>query len=133
MIRRFLPWIIGAAYFICPYDLFPDFFVGPGWLDDLVVLGLVWWWNTRRGRMGPEAAADSAAGGSQREGMPPDDDPYDVLGVSPGASMEEIRAAYRRLVAQYHPDKVQHLGPEFQKLAHEKFVAVQQAYQRLKR
>lgn len=131
MIRRFLPWIIGAVYFICPYDLFPDFFMGPGWLDDLAVLGLVWWWNTRRRGAGPQAA--EAGGGSRPEEMPPDDDPYEVLGVSPEASLEEIRAAYRRLVAQYHPDKVQHLGPEFQKLAHEKFVAVQQAYQRLKR
>jgi DnaJ-class molecular chaperone len=48
--------------------------------------------------------------------------------VKRGASKEEIKAAYKKLVAQYHPDKVQHLGKEFQELAHKKFVAIQRAY-----
>src|SRR3954453_5953103 len=32
-------------------------------------------------------------------------DPYDVLGVSPGASREELHDAYRRLVKLHHPDR----------------------------
>ena len=31
-------------------------------------------------------------------------DPYDVLGVSPGASREEIKAVYRQLARTFHPD-----------------------------
>lgn len=32
------------------------------------------------------------------------DDPYKVLGISPGASQEEIKKAYRKKVKEYHPD-----------------------------
>lgn len=35
-------------------------------------------------------------------------DPYDVLGVAPGASHDDIEAAYRRLVRVHHPDR--HVG-----------------------
>ena len=37
--------------------------------------------------------------------MPEEQDHYEVLGVSPDASMEGIREAYRRLAFRYHPDR----------------------------
>ena len=56
-------------------------------------------------------------------------DPYTLLEVSPHASPEEIKAAYKRAVGRYHPDKVAHLGKEFQELAHKKLLAIQRAYE----
>ncbi|HSE84599.1 MAG TPA: J domain-containing protein, partial [Candidatus Binatia bacterium] len=56
-------------------------------------------------------------------------DPYQVLRIPTGASKEEIKAAYFNLIKQYHPDKVSHLGQEFQKLADEKAQLINRAYQ----
>jgi len=56
-------------------------------------------------------------------------DPYQVLRITRGASKEEIKAAYFNLIKQYHPDKVSHLGQEFQKLADEKAQLINWAYQ----
>ena len=42
---------------------------------------------------------------------------YDMLSVAHDAPPEEIKKAFRREIARYHPDKVQHLGPEFQDMA----------------
>jgi len=33
-------------------------------------------------------------------------DPYMVLGLMPGASKDEVRRVYRRLVAEHHPDRL---------------------------
>ena len=57
---------------------------------------------------------------------------YRVLEISPDASNQEIKRAYRRMANKYHPDKVSHLGKEMQTLAEEKFKAVNNAYQQLK-
>src|SRR5260221_7418101 len=37
-----------------------------------------------------------------------------MLSVAADAPPDEIKKAFRREIARYHPDKVQHLGPEFQ-------------------
>ncbi|MDV2482370.1 J domain-containing protein [Methanoculleus sp. Wushi-C6] len=50
---------------------------------------------------------------------------YEVLGVAPDATPEEIRAAYRRLAKLYHPDV--NSDPD----AGERFIAIQQAYETL--
>lgn len=48
-------------------------------------------------------------------------DYYDILGVKPDASEAEIKAAYRKLARQYHPDKNKEAGAE------DKFKAVNEA------
>ena len=142
MIKQILPWIIAILYFLSPFDLIPDMFVGPGWLDDLAVLGLAYLWYTRIKRLYAQRATQSTdgfqtsgSGRTRQDGSKKNNqevDPYFVLGIKPGAAKEEIRKAYTTLAAQYHPDKVQHLGEEFRKLAHEKFVAIQKAYDAIK-
>ena len=53
---------------------------------------------------------------------------YDILDVVPTAPAEEIKRAFRREIAKYHPDKVQHLGREFQEIAATKAAELTQAY-----
>lgn len=58
---------------------------------------------------------------------------YAVLEISPSATADEIKAAYRRMAMKYHPDKVATLGPEVQKAAEEKFRKIQEAYETIKK
>lgn len=57
--------------------------------------------------------------------------PYDVLGVSPGASDEEIKKAYRALSRRYHPDA--NVNNPDKEQAEEKFKQIQQAYDQIMR
>ena len=53
-------------------------------------------------------------------------DPYEVLGLSRGASKDEVKSAYRKLAKKYHPDMNE--NNPLQDLAEEKFKEVQWAY-----
>ncbi len=57
-------------------------------------------------------------------------DPYDVLGISHGASKNEIRMAWRKLVSENHPDQLMARGvpKEAITLAHARMVAINQAW-----
>lgn len=56
-------------------------------------------------------------------------DPYRVLGVSKGATNEEIKKAYRKLSRQYHPDA--NINNPNKDEAEVKFKEVQQAYEQI--
>jgi DnaJ like chaperone protein len=58
---------------------------------------------------------------------------YTVLGISPSATDDEVRTAYRKMAMKNHPDKVATLGPDVQKAAAEKFRQVQEAYESIKK
>ena len=62
----------------------------------------------------------------------PERSPHEVLGVPPGASADEIRAAYQKLVHQYHPDRVADMGPELRELAEKRTKELNAAYAALK-
>ena len=61
------------------------------------------------------------------------DSAYTVLEISPSATDDEVRSAYRRMAMKYHPDRVATLGPDVQKAAEEKFKKIQEAYATIKR
>jgi curved DNA-binding protein CbpA len=56
---------------------------------------------------------------------------YQLLSVAPTATPEEIKRAFRSEIARYHPDKVQHLGQEFQDMAASRAAALTEAYRTL--
>lgn len=58
---------------------------------------------------------------------------YKILGLDENATDDEVKKAYRKLAVKYHPDKVQHLGEEFQTGAKEKFQKIQEAYENIKK
>jgi DnaJ like chaperone protein len=60
---------------------------------------------------------------------------YQVLGISPSASDDEVRKAYRELARQYHPDTVVSKGlpEEFVTFAHTRFKEIQAAYDSIKK
>ena len=53
---------------------------------------------------------------------------YELLEIAADAPADEIKRAFRREIAKYHPDKVQHLGKEFQEIAAVKAAELTQAY-----
>jgi DnaJ like chaperone protein len=58
---------------------------------------------------------------------------FTILEIDPSANDQEIKRAYRKMAAKFHPDKVSHLGKEFQEMAEEKFKAISEAYEQIKK
>ncbi len=60
-------------------------------------------------------------------------DPYQTLEVDPQASDEDIEAAYRRQIAQYHPDKVAGAAKEIRELADKRASEINTAYDHIQK
>jgi hypothetical protein len=56
---------------------------------------------------------------------------YDLLELTSAATLDEVKRNFRREIAKYHPDKVQHLGAEFQEIAARKAAELTEAYKTL--
>lgn len=61
------------------------------------------------------------------------DDDYKILEVSPDATDDEVKKAYRNMAKKYHPDRVAHLGEDMRKQAEQKFARLSDAYDNIKR
>lgn len=57
---------------------------------------------------------------------------YELLGVSISSPKEEVNAAYKNLLKQYHPDKVANMGVEIQEIAQLKTKEINFAFQKIK-
>lgn len=56
---------------------------------------------------------------------------YKVLGVSPDATDDEVRKAYRKLALQHHPDRVATLGEDIRRAAEQKLQKINEAKERI--
>ena len=133
---KLLLTVLALIYAVFPRDLLPDYLLGWGWIDDLLILYLLWRYYyapAAKRRKGFQQGPHRNENGRDKAGQPEaESDPHTILGVAPNATPEQIRQAYRALAAQYHPDKVAHLGEEFRALAEKRFKEIQAAYDRIK-
>ena len=56
---------------------------------------------------------------------------YAILEVDKNATDAEVKKAHRKMVVKYHPDKLQGVSSDIVKLAEEKFLLVQKAYENI--
>ncbi|MEA1969511.1 MAG: DnaJ domain-containing protein [Thermodesulfobacteriota bacterium] len=144
--------IIVLAYVVSPIDLIPDiFFPYIGWIDDTFLIGtLIYYLRfgrlpnffNKQSKKGSKAWNNPGAKNKNYSNMnqgfnkkknssnfrSSKKSPDEILGVKKNASKEEIQAAYRKAVKEYHPDRVAHLGKDLQELANKRFIEIKEAY-----
>jgi len=107
-------WLVILGCLVFGYFVV-SFLIGPG----------------KQGGMRAGTSSGPAPGDAPAQATAVDEPPHwsDVLEVARDASVDEIRAAYRRLISQYHPDKVATLGQALRDLAEAKSREITHAYQ----
>ena len=73
-----------------------------------------------------------ASAGNNSSAPPPasaPSDPYAILGVSSSDNMETIEQAYRRMISEYHPDRVANAASEIRDLAERRAREINTAYE----
>lgn len=130
---------LGLIYVIWPVDLLPDMLGLLGRLDDLLVILFIYWryrafiahLQNKYSKTNLENEYTKQQNANQGNNSKKAS-PYEILGVSKNASKKEIAKAYKEKIKLYHPDRVNHLGPELQELAKVKSQELEEAYSALK-
>jgi len=123
--------VVGLLYFLFPHDLIRDFIPVLGYFDDLALI--LWILYVLRQK---QLRSKKFRHEYSKNNQPGDENlknPYEILGISKNSSDEDVKKAYKELVSKYHPDRVEHLGEDFKKIAHEKFVEIKNAYEEIKK
>ncbi len=90
-----------------------------------------WYFRTREVQWERWEEPRRRAGRTRAEPKRPIPSPYRILGLTPGASPDEVKRTFLRLARQHHPDKVHHLGPEEVSRAERRFKELIAAYEKL--
>ncbi|MDR1238692.1 MAG: J domain-containing protein [Treponema sp.] len=61
----------------------------------------------------------------------PDSGAWELLGLKPGASLEEVKSGFRRLAIQFHPDSLQGLDEKQREKAAQAFMKIEAAYREI--
>ena len=61
------------------------------------------------------------------------DNAYKILEISPDATDDDVKKAYRNMAKKHHPDRVSHLGEDVRKSAEEKLQEINNAYEEIKK
>ena len=137
MKKKNIPWLIGGIlYLLYPRDLLTDGDSWFGYLDDFILLLIALYKASEPDYRMPKTGITHFRRDRDFKGLKfkqnlKSSTPHEVLGIPPNATQEQIHAAYKELMAQYHPDKVQHLGEDLQEVAKQKSLAINKAYQEL--
>lgn len=91
-----------------------------------------------RFRQAAEQTEQNDASGKRRFSSPggsvKDENYYGrILGLSGQVNVDAVKSQYRTLVAQYHPDKVHHLGPKLKEVAEKEMKEINEAFEYFRR
>lgn len=130
--------ILAIFYIVFPYDFIPDMLGRVGRIDDILVILLVLYVYFFRPLVQELTAffqknvyADAPGNGRNGASADPAEKAFQTLNLKPDAGIVEVKKAYYEMVKQYHPDKLDGMGPELQKLALEKTREINEAYELL--